>query len=141
MARRRIVFMGSPDFAIPALDRLAASHEILAVYTQPPRRSGRGMRETPQPLAAHAAGMGIEVHCRDVGLEDPSITAKKHVVVAESTVDSDFRSSEGSDEDSVQSDGALSNRSLPGAFAKPSCDPNCESRRDRQVGGTTSVTN
>jgi len=61
MARRRIVFMGSPDFAIPALDRLAASHDILAVYTQPPRRAGRGMRETPQPLAAHAAAMGLEV--------------------------------------------------------------------------------
>ena len=61
MARRRLVFMGSPDFAIPALDRLADSHDILAVYTQPPRRSGRGMRETPQPLAAHAAARGMEV--------------------------------------------------------------------------------
>lgn len=61
MARRRIVFMGSPDFAVPALDRLAESHDILAVYTQPPRRSGRGMRETPQPLAAHAAARGMEV--------------------------------------------------------------------------------
>jgi len=70
MNRRRIVFMGSPDFAIPALDRLAASHDILAVYTQPPRRSGRGMRETPQPLAAHAAAMGIEVR-HPVTLKDP----------------------------------------------------------------------
>ena len=60
MARLRIVFMGSPDFAIPALDRLADSHDILAVYTQPPRRSGRGMRETQQPLAAHAAARGLE---------------------------------------------------------------------------------
>ena len=60
MARLRIVFMGSPDFAIPAVDRLADSHDILAVYTQPPRRSGRGMRETLQPLAAHAAARGFE---------------------------------------------------------------------------------
>ena len=60
MARLRIVFMGSPDFAIPALDRLADSHDILAVYTQPPRRSGRGMREAPQPLAAHATARGLE---------------------------------------------------------------------------------
>lgn len=60
MASLRIVFMGSPDFAIPALDRLAGSHDILAVYTQPPRRSGRGMRETLQPLAAHAAACGLE---------------------------------------------------------------------------------
>ena len=55
MPRLRIVFMGSPNFAIPALDRLAGSHDILAVYSQPPRRLGRGMRKTPQPLAAHAA--------------------------------------------------------------------------------------
>lgn len=61
MARRRIIFMGSPGFAIPALDRLAGSHDILAVYTQPPRRAGRGMRETPQPLAAHAAAGGMQV--------------------------------------------------------------------------------
>ena len=53
--------MGSPGFAIPALDRLAADHDIIAVYTQPPRRSGRGMRETPQPLAAHAAALGFEL--------------------------------------------------------------------------------
>jgi len=53
--------MGSPGFAIPALDRLAADHDIIAVYTQPPRRSGRGMRETPQPLAAHAASHGFEL--------------------------------------------------------------------------------
>ena len=32
--------MGSPGFAIPALDRLAADHDVIAVYTQPPRRSG-----------------------------------------------------------------------------------------------------
>ena len=53
--------MGSPGFAIPALDRLAADHDVIAVYTQPPRRSGRGMRETPQPLAAHAASHGFEL--------------------------------------------------------------------------------
>jgi len=74
MAPRRIVFMGSPDFAIPALDRLAESHDILAVYTQPPRRSGRGMRETPQPLAAHAATMGIDVR-HPVTLKDPAAAA------------------------------------------------------------------
>ena len=61
MTRRRIVFMGSPAFAIPALDRLAGEHEVLAVYTQPPRRAGRGMHETPQPVAAHAAARGLTV--------------------------------------------------------------------------------
>jgi methionyl-tRNA formyltransferase len=61
MTRRRIVFMGSPAFAIPTLDRLADDHDVLAVYTQPPRRAGRGMRETPQPVAAHAATRGLTV--------------------------------------------------------------------------------
>jgi len=61
MTRRRIVFMGSPEFAIPTLDRLADEHQVVAVYTQPPRRAGRGMRETPQPVAAHAAGRGLAV--------------------------------------------------------------------------------
>ena len=61
MTRRRIVFMGSPAFAIPTLDRLADEHEVLAVYTQPPRRAGRGMHETPQPVAAHAANRGLAV--------------------------------------------------------------------------------
>lgn len=61
MTRRRIVFMGSPAFAIPTLDRLAGEHDVLAVYTQPPRRAGRGMRETPQPVAAHAAERGLTV--------------------------------------------------------------------------------
>jgi len=74
MARRRIVFMGSPDFAIPALGRLADTHDILAVYTQPPRRAGRGMRETPQPLAAHAAAKDIEVR-HPLTLKDPEAAA------------------------------------------------------------------
>ena len=74
MARRRIVFMGSPDFAIPALDKLADSHDILAVYTQPPRRAGRGMRETPQPLAAHAAARNIDVR-HPLSLKDPEAAA------------------------------------------------------------------
>ena len=62
MTRRRLIFMGSPGFAIPALDRLADEHDVLAVYTQPPRRSGRGMKETPQPLAAHATSRGIPAY-------------------------------------------------------------------------------
>ncbi len=59
MTRRRIIFMGSPRFAIPALDRLAEQHDIVAVYSQPPRRAGRGMKEQLQPLAAHASARGF----------------------------------------------------------------------------------
>jgi methionyl-tRNA formyltransferase len=54
----RLAFMGTPPFAVPALEALiAAGHEIAAVYSQPPRPSGRGHKL--QPSAVHAAA---EVH-------------------------------------------------------------------------------
>jgi len=56
----RIVFMGSPDFAVPTLRRLAERHDIAAVYTQPPRPAGRGKKERPTPVARAAAALGIE---------------------------------------------------------------------------------
>lgn len=47
----RIVFMGTPGFALPTLKALHNSdHEIVAVYTQPPRPAGRGQRDTPSPV-------------------------------------------------------------------------------------------
>jgi methionyl-tRNA formyltransferase len=58
----RVVFMGTPDFAVPALHALAAAgHAVVAVYCQPPRPAGRGqsVRRCPVHLAADA--MGIEV--------------------------------------------------------------------------------
>jgi len=46
----RIIYMGTPDFAVPALDALAkAGHDIVAVYSQPPRPAGRGKNLTPSP--------------------------------------------------------------------------------------------
>ena len=59
MPRYRIVFMGSPDFAIPALQKLAKKHHICAVYTQPAKPAGRGMRPTPVPVAAYAEDTGL----------------------------------------------------------------------------------
>jgi methionyl-tRNA formyltransferase len=57
----RIAFMGTPDFAVPTLDALVeAGHEIAAVYTQPPRRAGRGKALTPTPVARRAEALGIE---------------------------------------------------------------------------------
>ncbi|MEP5033801.1 MAG: methionyl-tRNA formyltransferase, partial [Parasphingorhabdus sp.] len=44
----RLAFMGTPDFAVPALQALHdAGHEIVAVYSQPPRRAGRGKKLSP----------------------------------------------------------------------------------------------
>lgn len=55
----RLIFMGSPDFAVPSLKQLARHHEIVSVYSQPPRASGRGMTERLTPVAAAATDMGI----------------------------------------------------------------------------------
>ncbi|MDI3306395.1 MAG: methionyl-tRNA formyltransferase, partial [Acetobacteraceae bacterium] len=58
----RLAFMGSPDFAVPALRALhAAGHEIAAVYCQPPRPAGRGHRETPCPVHRTALELGLPV--------------------------------------------------------------------------------
>src|SRR5918996_1361333 len=55
-----IVFMGTPDFAVPALDALAvAGHRVIAVYTQPPRPAGRGQKEQPSPVPPAAAAYGL----------------------------------------------------------------------------------
>jgi len=62
MARRRtIVFMGSPDFAVPSLDICARLHDLKAVYSQPPRKRGRGMTVQPSPVHARAEEHGIKV--------------------------------------------------------------------------------
>jgi methionyl-tRNA formyltransferase len=54
--------MGSPDFAVPALQALhAAGHAIAAVYCQPPRPAGRGQRETPCPVQRAAEALGLAV--------------------------------------------------------------------------------
>ena len=58
----RLIFMGTPDFAVPALDALVeAGHEIARVYTQPPRPAGRGKRDRPSPVHARAEALGIEI--------------------------------------------------------------------------------
>jgi len=58
----RIIFMGTPDFAVPTLEALhEAGHDIVAVYTQPPRPAGRGKAERPSPVQVRAEALGIEV--------------------------------------------------------------------------------
>ncbi|HVJ50970.1 MAG TPA: methionyl-tRNA formyltransferase [Aliidongia sp.] len=59
-AKLRLAFMGTPDFAVPILEALvAAGHELAAVYTQPPRPTGRGHRTQPSPVQARAEALGI----------------------------------------------------------------------------------
>jgi methionyl-tRNA formyltransferase len=58
----RLAFMGTPEFAVPSLAELIASgHEIVAVYSQPPRPKGRGQKLTPSPVHAFAEAMGLPV--------------------------------------------------------------------------------
>ena len=58
----RLAFMGTPEFAVPSLAELiAAGHEIVAVYSQPPRPKGRGQKLTPSPVHAFAETMGLPV--------------------------------------------------------------------------------
>ena len=58
----RIVFMGTPDFAVPTLEALVhAAHDVVCVYTQPPRKAGRGKKLQPTPVHQAAARLGIEV--------------------------------------------------------------------------------
>jgi methionyl-tRNA formyltransferase len=58
----RIVFMGSPEFAAPSLNALVeAGHEVVAVYSQPPRPAGRGKSERRTAVHERAEELGIEV--------------------------------------------------------------------------------
>ncbi|OOY23247.1 methionyl-tRNA formyltransferase [Thioclava sediminum] len=57
----RVIFMGTPEFSVPVLEALADAHEVVAVYSQPPRPAGRGKKERPSPVHAKAEELGIEV--------------------------------------------------------------------------------
>jgi methionyl-tRNA formyltransferase len=63
MPRLRLAFMGTPDFAVAALNALIeAGHEVAAVYTQPPREAGRGQK--PRPSSVHAAALDRAIPVR-----------------------------------------------------------------------------
>ena len=58
----RIAFMGTPEFAVPILEALVSvGHEIICVYTQPPRAGGRGQKEKKTPIHIRAEKFGINV--------------------------------------------------------------------------------
>ncbi|WP_299208194.1 methionyl-tRNA formyltransferase [uncultured Tateyamaria sp.] len=71
----RVIFMGTPDFSVSALDALhAAGHEIACVYTQPPRPAGRGKKDRPSPVQARAEALELEVR-HPVSLRDAEAQA------------------------------------------------------------------
>jgi methionyl-tRNA formyltransferase len=58
----KLGFAGTPDFAVPALNRLAARHRICAVFTQPDRPAGRGQALHMSPVKRRALELGLPVH-------------------------------------------------------------------------------
>jgi len=67
----KIVFMGTPAFALPTLAALHESqHEIVAVYTQPPRPAGRGQKDTPSPVHEFSLKYALPVYT-PVSLKTP----------------------------------------------------------------------
>jgi len=78
-----LVFMGTPDFAVPSLAEIVANgHNVLRVYTQPPRKSGRGQKLTKSPVHQFAEIMGIPV-------ETPESFRKPSVIDALEALDAD----------------------------------------------------
>ncbi|MAF28820.1 MAG: methionyl-tRNA formyltransferase, partial [Croceicoccus sp.] len=58
----RIIFMGTPEFAVPVLEAvIAAGHQVICAYSQPPRPAGRGKKLQPSPVHLAAEAHGIEV--------------------------------------------------------------------------------
>lgn len=72
----RLAFMGTPEFAVPTLDALvAAGHEVVAVYTQPPRPANRGKKLTPSAVQARAEDLRLPVRT-PVSLRNPQAQAE-----------------------------------------------------------------
>lgn len=70
-----IVFAGTPEFAVPALEAIAASrHQVRAVYTQPDRPAGRGLQVVSSPVKRRASELGLAV-CQPATLRDPGSVA------------------------------------------------------------------
>lgn len=85
-AAMRLIFMGTPDFAVPTLDALvAAGHELVAVYCQPPRPAGRKMALQPSPVQRRAEALGIPVRM-PVSLRDPAEQAGFAALGAEAAI-------------------------------------------------------
>ncbi|MBF0341999.1 MAG: methionyl-tRNA formyltransferase [Magnetococcales bacterium] len=75
MTSWRIVFMGTPDFAVPALQALLAGPDpVVGIFTQPDRPTGRGLSVRPSPVKAAAAGLDIPIF-QPLSLKDPAALA------------------------------------------------------------------
>ena len=71
----QIIFMGSPEFALPTLRALADHYPVVGVVTQPDRPAGRGRTLTPPPVKVLAEELGLRV-IQPASLRDPGTMAK-----------------------------------------------------------------
>ena len=72
----KIVFMGTPAFSVPILNAIAAQHDIVAVYCQPPRPAGRGKADRPSPVQARAEAVA-DAHRRQVPVERERLLSRR----------------------------------------------------------------
>jgi len=74
----RLAFFGTPDFAVPTLERLRAGrHPVVVVVSQPDRGRGRGRRRTPSPVATHALQAGLPL-LRPEKVQDAEVVRRLH---------------------------------------------------------------
>ena len=71
----RVIFMGTPEFSVPVLDALHARHEVVGVWSQPPRPAGRGKELRKTPVHTRAEALGLSVHTPE-RLRDPADQAQ-----------------------------------------------------------------
>ncbi|MEP3055693.1 methionyl-tRNA formyltransferase [Ascidiaceihabitans sp.] len=82
----RVVFMGTPEFSVPVLDAvLAAGHEVVCVYCQPPRPAGRGKKDRLTPVHARADALGLPVR-HPVSVRTPDALAEFSALQADVAV-------------------------------------------------------
>ena len=68
----KVIFMGTPEFCVPVLENLVKHHEVICVYTQPPRPAGKGYQLRPTPIHEKAEELGIPV---EQGIELKAVAA------------------------------------------------------------------
>ena len=71
----RVIFMGTPEFSVPVLETLHDKHQVVAVYSQPPRPAGRGQALRPSPVQARAEALGLPVR-HPTSLKTPEAQAE-----------------------------------------------------------------
>jgi methionyl-tRNA formyltransferase len=81
----RVVFAGTPHFALPALEALVEHHEVVAVFTRPDRPAGRGLRPSPSPVKHAAQHHGLVIF-QPATLKNPTTHAELRALAPDAVV-------------------------------------------------------